>query len=103
MKNAYVFDFKRNCFICGNICYKKHDVKMVKKNDTVDNIKNIINSRDNYDKIYKEWLARLKVCNDLVKAEGRYHSTSVIKFYAKKRDNLFFNWDARHLKSQIIL
>ena len=82
----YGFDFKRQCFYCGDICKldpknpsrKNFELVRTKTTKIYNETIRICETRDNI--LSKSILGRLLTINDLVAAEGRYHKACRSKF-----------------------
>lgn len=98
--NVENFDFSQHCFLCGDLasdtCIQNHKKNpkiypkiYIANNDTIVNIKNIIdklkNENDNYDLVKK----RLKLDKDLATERARYHSNCYKSLYYTYTTGLF--------------
>lgn len=83
-KKAREFDFSTLCFFCGEDATKTKfyaNIKFKKSDKTRLNILEILNNRSLDNDFNKNLRARLTSVDNLVTAEGRYHSQCLSRFY----------------------
>ena len=87
MKRANTFEWKMNCFLCGDKCESKNNFRKDWRLAATMEIRKTIKMRceelmreNTEDQSALEALRRLKDCSDFVAAEGRYHAYCYARF-----------------------